>query len=220
MAAAGRYHVSSVACLPFRLAPLFDKGDGEESGTNDVGRLGDVVRYGGGWAARAVCLVSSRAGHSDEVMRNDGTEDVSCFRYPMIAVSFISYSFLFFIALPISLALLVRAACLPVPCRGRDELCGLCVALCSRLIASVSSGILFLVPCDGFLSAFLCLALLLYERLYFRRSLALAPPRLPFFGDIGTRAIFYRFTCLLTIHLSRSSRVLPICELLRAVRLS
>ena len=42
--------------------------------------------------------------------------------------------------------------------RGADGLRGLCVALCSRLIASVSSGILFPVPCDGFLSAFLFLA--------------------------------------------------------------
>lgn len=42
--------------------------------------------------------------------------------------------------------------------RGVDGLCGLCVAPCSRLIASGSSGILFLVPCDGFLSAFLFLA--------------------------------------------------------------
>lgn len=36
----------------------------------------------------------------------------------------------------------------------RDELRGLCVAICSRLIASVSSGIVFLVPCDGFFLLF------------------------------------------------------------------
>ena len=107
------------------------------------------------------CLVPSRAGHSDEIivsaemMRNDGAEEASCFRCPMIAVFL---SFLFPSPCSISSALFGRAACLPVPCRGRDELRGLRVALFSRLIASGSSGILFLVPCDWFLSAFLCLA--------------------------------------------------------------
>lgn len=31
---------AGVACLPFRLAPLFDKRDGEGGGTNDEERLG------------------------------------------------------------------------------------------------------------------------------------------------------------------------------------
>ena len=31
-----------VACLPCRLAPLFDKWDGEGGGTNEDGWLGDV----------------------------------------------------------------------------------------------------------------------------------------------------------------------------------
>ena len=41
---------------------------------------------------------------------------------------------------------------------------------------------------------------LLYERLYFCRSIALAPPRLPFFGGIRDEGdFFYRdFPCLLT----------------------
>lgn len=94
-----------VACLACRLAPLFDKGDGEGGWANDGMRLGDAVRYGGGWAARAVCLVLSRACHSDEVMRNDGAEEVSCFRCPVISV------FPFF---PISIAL--SSVCLPVSC--------------------------------------------------------------------------------------------------------
>ena len=38
--------------------------------------------------------------------------------------------------------------------RGVDGLRELCVALCSRLIASVSSGILFPVPCEGFFLLF------------------------------------------------------------------
>lgn len=97
----------------------------------------------------------------------------------MMSVSFLSY---------FHRSLVGLLACLM---RGVDGLRGLCVALRSRLIASGASGILFLVPCDGFLSAFLFLALLLYERLYFCRSLALAPPRLPFFGGIRTRAIFF-----------------------------
>ena len=129
----------------------------------------------------------------------------------MIAVSFISYSFLFFIALPISLALLVRAACLPVPCRGRDELCGLCVALCSRLIASVSSGILFLVPCDGFLSAFLFLARCCCMSGFIPSLYRSRPTPSSFLlGYQGRGRFFYRFTCLLR-HLSRSSHVLPLC---------
>lgn len=115
-AAAECYQISGggVACLPCRLAPLFDKGSGEGGGANDVGRLGDAVRYGGGWVARAVCLVLSRAGCSDEMMRNDGS---SCFRCPMIAV------FPFF---PISIAL--SSVCLPVSCVVRMD-CADCVLL-------------------------------------------------------------------------------------------
>lgn len=38
---AWRHHrVSAVACLSYRLAPLFDKGDGEGGGANDDKRLG------------------------------------------------------------------------------------------------------------------------------------------------------------------------------------
>lgn len=147
MAAAGRYHVSPVACLPFRLAPLFDKGDGEGGGANDSGRIGEARRMSGDVGREEDgCLVLSRAGCSDEMMRNDGEKEVSCFRCPMISVFLSS---LFSSLCPISLALLGRAAYLPVPCRGRDELRGFRAALCSRLIASVSSGILFPVPCDG-----------------------------------------------------------------------
>lgn len=50
-------------------------------------------------------------------MRNDGAEEVSCFRYHMIAVSFISYFSYFSSPFPFSLALFDLAACLPVPCR-------------------------------------------------------------------------------------------------------
>ena len=34
---------AGVACLPYRLAPLIDKGDGEGGGTNDDERLGDAA---------------------------------------------------------------------------------------------------------------------------------------------------------------------------------
>ena len=104
-----------VACLPCRLAPLFDKGDGEGGGANDEERFGyarrmvgeggllaadwlwrDVMRSaecdeGDGWLLGAV----SRGGYSDEMMRNGGTEEVSCFRCPHdFPFSFLSYSFL------------------------------------------------------------------------------------------------------------------------------
>lgn len=98
-----------------------------------------------------------------------------------------------FFPISISSALFGWAACLPVPCRGRDELRRLRVALFSRLIASESSGILFFVPCDGFLSAFLCLARC-YCTSGFIPSLYRSRPPTPssfLLGNIGARAIFF-----------------------------
>lgn len=73
----------------------------------------------------AVCLVLSRAGRSDEMMRNDG-DGRSCFQFSMIFV------FPFFPILsyclarsPISLALVGLLACL-FRRVGGGELCGLC----------------------------------------------------------------------------------------------
>lgn len=74
---------SGVACLPFRLAPLFDKGNREGGGTNDDERLGDAM--GDAW-------FRLMRGHSDEMMRNDRAEEVSCFRCPIISV-FLSFLF-------------------------------------------------------------------------------------------------------------------------------
>lgn len=154
-------------------------------------------------------------------MRNDGAEEVSCvscFRCPMIAVSFLSYSHrsapshrLFSVGL---------IACLSYA--DHDELRGLCVVLCSRLIASVSSGILFPVPCDGFLSAFLFLARCCCMSGFIFVALSLSsPPRLPFFGGIRDEGDFFIeiSPACLPRHLSRSSHVLPFCGLLRALRL-
>ena len=103
-----------VACLPFRLAPLFDKGDGEGGGANEGGRLGllgGVVGEGGllaaNWLGRDVRMRCV----SDETIRNDGADKIRRFRCPMTAVSFISYSFLFFIAIPLLLGSF-RSGCL------------------------------------------------------------------------------------------------------------
>ena len=88
---------------------------------------------------------------SDEMMRNDGEEDGYlvpmsndfCFPFFLILIALFPSPRLFSVGL---LACLSRV--------GGDELRGLRVALCSRLIASVSSGILFPVPCDGFFLLF------------------------------------------------------------------
>ena len=61
---------------------------GREAGRTIAGGSGMC----GGLVVGAGCLVSSRADYSDAMMRNDGAEDVSCFRCPMIAV-FLSFLF-------------------------------------------------------------------------------------------------------------------------------
>lgn len=107
-AAAVRYQMPVLVLLAcrIRLAPLFDKGDGEGGGTNDDELLGEAVRYGGGWETMAVCLASSRAG-SDEMMRNDGDGGGSLF--PMSHdVRFLSF---LFSSLPRRSACLSRAWC-------------------------------------------------------------------------------------------------------------
>lgn len=99
--------------------------------------------------------------------------------------------------------------------RGVDGLRGLCVALCSRLIASGSSGILFLVPCDGFLSAFLFLARCYCMSGFIFVALSLSPrPVFLSSGVSGTRAIFFiDLPACLPYHLSRSSRALPLLRI-------
>ena len=97
--------------------------------------------------------------------------------------------------------------------RGVDGLCELCVAPCSRLIASGSSGILFLVPCDGFLSAFLFLARC-YWMSGFIPSLYRSRPPTPssFLRGYRNEGVFFiDLPACLPYHLSRSSHVLPLC---------
>lgn len=87
MAVAWRHQVP--ALLAYRVVS-------PRSSTRGTGReAGRIMRSGsdmlGGWSVRAVCLAVSRAGCSDEMMRNDGAKEVSCFRCPMISVFLFSY---------------------------------------------------------------------------------------------------------------------------------
>lgn len=119
MAAAERYQVSALLACRVISPRSSTRGTGREAERMMRSGSGMLVR----WSVRAICLVLSRAGCSDEMMRNDGEKEVSCFRCPMISV-FLSFLF------PSPSR---RSACLSRA--DHDELRGLCVALGSRLIA-------------------------------------------------------------------------------------
>lgn len=57
--AAAECHWVLALCLPCRLAPLIDKGDGEGVGANDGERGGDVHEMVGEDGLLGVCLVRS-----------------------------------------------------------------------------------------------------------------------------------------------------------------